>query len=101
TTRREKRTQPRPLFGSVRGVLRYFGQGLRKVEASRGGDPDADWNIGVRVFRDGCRVRPYGEQGPEGDWLQIYRVRYQKGSRFRLKPHYLQGWASPDSVDTI
>jgi len=80
-----------PCFGPIRGRLRYFGQGLTKTEASRGGDASLDWNMGVRVFRDGCRVRPYGEPGPEGDWLQIYRNRYLKGSRFRLKPHYLEG----------
>ncbi len=80
-----------PPFGPIRGRLRYFGQGFRKVEVSRGGDAEADWNMGVRVFRDACRVRPYGEPGPEGDWLQIYRHRYMGGSRFRLKPHYLEG----------
>jgi len=88
---REMRQVEPPIFGLVRGRLRYFGLGLKKVDTGRGGDPDADWNMGVRVFRDGCRVRPYGEPGPEGDWLQIYRSRYLKGSRFRLKPHYLEG----------
>ncbi len=93
-------------FGALRGRLRYFGQGLAKSERGRGGDPDADWNVGVRIFRDGCRVRPYGEPGHEGDWLQIYRTRYLKGSRFRLKPHYLEGaihiskYENPDLRDT-
>jgi len=95
-----------PAFGPIRGRLRYFGQGLASAERSRGGDPDADWNVGIRVFRDGCRVRPYGEPGPEGDWLQIYRARYLKGSRFKLKPHYLEGTVhitkdeNPDLRDT-
>jgi len=80
-----------PLFGGMRGRLRYFGHGLKGSERGRGGAPDLDWNMGVRIFRDGCRVRPYGEPGPDGDWLQIYRSRYLKGSRFRLKPHYLEG----------
>lgn len=80
-----------PVFGPVRGRLRYFGNGLKGTERGRGGDPNADWNVGIRIFRDGCRVRPYGEPGPEGDWLQIYQTRYQRGSRFRLKPHYLEG----------
>jgi len=80
-----------PAFGPVRGKLRYFGQGLKGTERGRGGDPESDWNVGVRIFRDGCRVRPYGEPGAEGDWLQIYRARYLRGSRFRLKPHYLEG----------
>ncbi len=42
----------------------------------------------------------------EGDWLQIYRTRYTGGSRFRLKPHYLEGSihitkdANPELRDT-
>lgn len=87
----ETQTIERPSFGPIRGRLRYFGQGFRRAEVSRGGDAEADWNMGVRVFRDACRVRPYGEPGSEGDWLQIYRARYAGGSRFRLKPHYLEG----------
>lgn len=87
----ETRAVDIPGFGALGGRLRYYGQGFRKAEVSRGGDADADWNMGVRVFRDACRVRPYGEPGPEGDWLQIYRTRYTGGSRFRLKPHYLEG----------
>ncbi len=87
----EKRSAITPGFGPIRGRLRYFGRGLRTSERGRGGDPDVDWNMGVRLFRDGCRVRPFGEPGPEGDWLQIYRARYVGGSRFRLKPHYLEG----------
>ena len=95
-----------PAFGSVRGHLKYFGKGLPRSERARGTNPDADWNVGVRIFRDGCRVRPYGEPGPDGDWLQIYRTRYLKGSRFRLKPHYLEGTIhitlddNPDLRDT-
>ncbi len=90
TERRTSKLTPLA-FGSIRGRLRYYGQGLAQSARARSGDSDADWNVGVRIFRDGCRVRPYGEPGPEGDWLQIYRMRYLKGSRFRLKPHYLEG----------
>jgi anti-sigma regulatory factor (Ser/Thr protein kinase) len=98
-----------PIFGPVRGRLRYFRQGLPASERARGGDPDQDWNVGVRIFRDGCRVRPYGEPGPEGDWLQIYRARaryYIGGTLFRLRPQYLEGTVhitrhqNPDLRDT-
>jgi hypothetical protein len=88
---RSKQQGDAPIFGPVRGVIRYFGRGLPKAERARGSDADVDWNVGIRLFRDGCRVRPYGEPGAEGDWLQIYRTRYLRGSRFRLKPHYLEG----------
>lgn len=102
---RKSRRDP-PSFGPVRGRLRYFGDGLRPIDRSRGGDPEADWNMGVRIFRDGCRVRPYGEPGSDGDWLEIYRTRYLKGSRFRLRPNYLEGSihiskdSNPDLRDT-
>jgi hypothetical protein len=78
-------------FGPIRGCLRYYSQGLNTSERSKG-DSDSDWNMGVRIFRDGCRVRPYGEYGSEGDWLQIYKTKYHKGGKqFRLRPNYLEG----------
>ncbi len=89
--RTETRQTGVPSFGPIKGKLRYFGRGLKASERARGGDSEVDWNMGVRLFRDGCRVRPFGEPGSEGDWLQIYRARYMGGSRFRLKPHYLEG----------
>ncbi len=107
-TRQASSLEP-PIFGPVHGRLRYFRQGLPASERGRGGDPDQDWNVGVRIFRDGCRVRPYGEPGPEGDWLQIYRARaryYIGGTLFRLRPQYLEGTIhisrnkNPDLRDT-
>lgn len=89
--RTERKQIGLPSFGPIKGKLRYFGRGLKTSERGRGGDPEVDWNMGIRLFRDGCRVRPFGEPGSEGDWLQIYRARYMGGSRFRLKPHYLEG----------
>lgn len=36
-------------------------------------------NSGVSIFRDGFRIRPYGE--PENDWLELERQRVQNPSR--------------------
>jgi signal transduction histidine kinase len=36
-------------------------------------------NSGISIFRDGFRIRPYGE--PENDWLELERQRVQNPSR--------------------
>ncbi len=90
---------PAPIFGPIRGRLRYFRQGLRRSERGRGGETEADWNMGVRIFRDGCRVRPYGEPGPDGDWLEVFRTRFHRGGRFRLNPNYLEGTIQISKLD--
>ena len=38
-----------------------------------------DENIGVGIYRQGFRIRPYGD--PESDWLELERMRVQDPSR--------------------
>lgn len=69
-------------------------------------------NAGVRVYRDGIRVPPYGDQGrPEGDWLALgdRKARNPAGPArpdFRVSPHQLVGGVfigrdtNPELVDT-
>ena len=69
-------------------------------------------NAGVRVYRDGIRVPPYGDQGrPEGDWLALgdRKARNPAGPArpdFRVSPYQLVGAvfigrdANPELVDT-
>lgn len=69
-------------------------------------------NAGVRVYRDGIRVPPYGDQGrPEGDWLALgdRKARNPAGPNrpdFRVSPHQLVGAVfigrdtNPELVDT-
>jgi signal transduction histidine kinase len=69
-------------------------------------------NAGVRVYRDGIRVPPYGDQGrPEGDWLGLgdRKARNPAGPArpdFRVSPYQLVGGvfigrdANPELVDT-
>jgi signal transduction histidine kinase len=69
-------------------------------------------NAGVRVYRDGIRVPPYGDQGrPEGDWLALgdRKARNPAGPArpdFRVSPYQLVGAVfigrdtNPELVDT-
>lgn len=69
-------------------------------------------NAGVRVYRDGIRVPPYGDQGrPEGDWLALgdRKARNPAGPArpdFRVSPYQLVGAvfigrdSNPELVDT-
>ncbi|HEY6349553.1 MAG TPA: ATP-binding protein [Candidatus Angelobacter sp.] len=69
-------------------------------------------NAGVRVYRDGIRVPPYGDQDrPEGDWLALgdRKTRNPAGparSDFRVSPIQLVGGVfigrdtNPELVDT-
>jgi signal transduction histidine kinase len=69
-------------------------------------------NAGVRVYRDGIRVPPYGDQDrPEGDWLALgdRKARNPAGPArpdFRVSPHQLVGAVfigrdtNPELIDT-
>jgi len=49
-----------------------------------------DANQGVRVYRDGFRVKPYGEPDGSGDWLKLSYRRQQHPQGVVQKP--LGGW---------
>lgn len=61
--------------GPVRFVMHVF------VQAKEGGSEDSDQsaniksflnaNRGVRIYRDGFRVKPYGDPGGTNDWLRL------------------------------
>ncbi len=69
-------------------------------------------NAGIRVYRDGIRVPPYGDQGrPEGDWLGLgdRKARNPAGPGrpdFRVSPYQLAGAifigrdSNPELIDT-
>jgi hypothetical protein len=89
-----------PSFGPVRGTLWYNRGGWTKQEQARG---DGEVHVGVKVYRDVFRVRPYGEQGD--DWLGIKDRRASRGGH-RLRPHclmgavHISGAGNPRLVDT-
>jgi signal transduction histidine kinase len=103
-------------LGSVSARLLFYPQ---KAETVRGLDLDLSdlreflkSNAGVRVYRDGIRVPPYGDQGrPEGDWLALgdRKARNPAGPArpdFRVSPYQLVGAVfigrdtNPELVDT-
>ncbi len=103
-------------LGSVTARLLFYPQ---RAETVRGLDLDLSdlreflrSNAGVRVYRDGIRVPPYGDQGrPEGDWLALgdRKARNPAGPArpdFRVSPYQLVGAVfigrdtNPELIDT-
>lgn len=85
---RTARVDP-PSFGPVRGSLRYFAEGVAARQRKIGGAKE-DTHMGVKVYRDKCRVRPYGEPG--NDWLGL------AGKRPDSKPWALRRQAIAGSI---
>lgn len=54
---------------------------------------------GIKIYRDNFKVRPYGDEGPMYDWLEL-GVRSQKSpaapshlqGRWRVEPYQMIGW---------
>jgi hypothetical protein len=84
---RERRT-PLPC-GPVEGVIRYYREGLKARERRLAADNGDESHMGIKVYRDGCRVRPYGEESD--DWLQIKARRSSGGGKFYVKPQSVAG----------
>ncbi len=86
TKKSEKRDSPR--FGPVEGVIRYYKEGLKARERLLTEGTDES-HMGVKVYRDGCRVRPYGE--PSDDWLEVKGRRARGGGKYYIHPQTLAG----------
>lgn len=103
-------------LGPVTAQLLFYPQ---KAETVRGLDLDLSelreflrTNAGVRVYRDGIRVPPFGDSGkPEGDWLALgdRKARNPAGPNrpnFRVSPYQLVGAvmigrdSNPELIDT-
>ncbi len=52
-------------------------------------DSFLDTNQGIRIYRDGFRVKPYGEPSGDGDWLSLSYRRMQSPQGVRQSPG---GW---------
>lgn len=71
----QKGSGSRPFCGPLRFEFYFFPrkeavvgeQRLSKTEVSQ----FLDMNQGVRIYRDGFRVKPYGQPNGDGDWLQL------------------------------
>jgi hypothetical protein len=74
--------------GPVEGVIRYYREGLKLRERALDSDT-GETHMGVKVMRDGFRVRPYGEEGD--DWLGIRSRRARLGGKYHVHPNMLAG----------
>lgn len=71
----QKGSGTKPFCGPMRFEFYFFprkeaavgGQTLSKAEVSQ----FLDANQGIRIYRDGFRVKPYGQPNGDGDWLQL------------------------------
>ena len=71
----QKTSGSKPFSGPLRFEFYYFPrkeaavgeQTLSKSEVSQ----FLDANQGLRIYRDGFRVKPYGQPNGDGDWLQL------------------------------
>lgn len=103
-------------LGPVSARLLFYPQKAETVRGLEIGLSDLkeflEANAGVRVYRDGIRVPPFGDQGrPEGDWLGLgdRKARNPAGPTrpdFRVSPYQLVGAVfigrdtNPQLVDT-
>ena len=71
-----------PVFGPVRGSIRYFAGGVSRSGKKIGGSLE-DTHLGLKIYRDRCRVRPYGE--PKDDWLGLNTKRLDTGKPWSLR----------------
>lgn len=86
--RRKCETRPPPIFGPVDGVIRYYKEGIRSRDRRVAESADES-HMGVKLYRDGCRVRPYGE--PSDDWLEVKARRARGGGKYYVQAQALAG----------
>lgn len=78
-----------PLFGAIEVLFFFFPR-----EATKAGSAAIsrarivaflNENQGVRIYRDGFRVKPYGQPNGEGDWLTLANRRVQNPQGVKQK----------------
>ena len=64
-----------PKCGALKFEFYFFARGERDSTAQKLTAPQLTQflqsNQGIRIYRDGFRVKPYGEPNGEGDWLRL------------------------------
>ncbi len=74
--------------GPIEGVLRYYKKGIKARERHLT-ETVEETHMGVKVYRDRCRVRPYGEEAD--DWLDVRSRRARGGGKYYVQPQALAG----------
>lgn len=80
-------------FGPVRGRILYFNSGGLKSHTSSKHGKRAD-HTGVKLYRSGFIVKPYGER--QNDWLKLKAKRNTKGWRFYINADKIMGYINID-----
>ena len=80
-------------FGPVRGRILYFNSGGLKSHTSSKHGKRAD-HTGVKLYRSGFIVKPYGER--QNDWLKLKAKRSTKGWRFYINAEKIMGYINID-----
>jgi phenylpyruvate tautomerase PptA (4-oxalocrotonate tautomerase family) len=84
-----KKERREPLIcGPVEGIIRYYKEGVKSRDR-KFADDDGESHMGVKVYRDGCRVRPYGEEND--DWLEIKSKRERRGGKYYILSNAIAG----------
>jgi len=83
---KEKRT---PLScGPIEGIIRYYKEGVKARDRVLSDQIDES-HMGMKVYRDNCRVRPYGEDND--DWLEIKSKRAKSGGKYYIHSNAIAG----------
>jgi signal transduction histidine kinase len=77
--------------GPIRGTMYYA---ARKGTGRR--MQDLGIQPGVRVYRDGVRVEPYGD--PEDDWLGVQARKASRQGYAAIRPNHLSGYVAISKV---
>jgi hypothetical protein len=80
-------------FGPVYGRILYFNSGGLKSHTSSKLGKRAD-HTGVKLYRSGFIVKPYGER--QNDWLKLKAKRNTKGWRYFINADKIMGYISID-----
>jgi len=80
-------------FGPVSGRILYFNSGGLKSYTSSKHGKRAD-HTGVKLYRSGFIVKPYGERN--NDWLRLKSKRNTKGWRYYINADKIMGYINID-----
>ena len=85
---KKKEQREAPLCGPVEGVFKYYQQGLKREDRTLASGSEES-HMGIKVYRDNCRVLPYG--GESDDWLQIKEKKARAGGKYYVTPRHVAG----------
>lgn len=80
-------------FGPINGRILYFNSGGLKSHSSTKHGKRAD-HTGVKLYRSGFVVKPYGEK--HNDWLRLKAKRNTKGWRYYINADKIMGFINID-----